>query len=224
MNEPFALGNLQVRAELIEGRGQTRQQRPVSKDAAALDGPADRLVIVSGRLYKPPIGVLRHRATVRIEGLQDLVTRQKRGHRSDPCHRAMMAPRPRHGCRNDPGSDRVKREVSSDLQEIVVAIDEQALESTFEDVPHAPMSPIERLAVDPVELPESAGEVRLLGLEEQMIVIPHDAVGVTANAPTDHDLLENPEEGVAVDVIEKDRLASVASRQYVKKLPCKLKT
>ena len=38
----------------------------------------------------------------------------------------MMTPRPRFGCRNDAGGYGVEREVPGDLQEVVVAIDEQA--------------------------------------------------------------------------------------------------
>ena len=80
------------------------------------------------------------------------------------------------------------------------------------------MPPVERLAIDSIQLPESTGDVRLLGLEEQMVVIPHEAVGVTSNAPTSHNRVEDFEEGGAIDVIQEDWLASIASRQNVEEL------
>ncbi len=224
MNEPFALGNFQLGAEDVDGWGQARQQRLAPQNATTLHGDAERLVIFSVGLHELSISRLRRGATVRIEAFQDLVTRQTRGHRCNPCHRPMMTPRPRLGCRNETGADRIEREVPSDLQEIIVAIDQQALESTRKDVPHASMPSVERLTVNAVQLSESTGDVGLLRLEEQMVVIPHEAVGVTAKAPTNHDRLEDVQEGVAIEVIEEDRLASVASRQNMEELSRKLKT
>ena len=80
------------------------------------------------------------------------------------------------------------------------------------------MPPIELLTVDAIQLSESAGDVGLGGLQEQMIVVPHEAVGVAAHTPTLYDRLENVQEGHAIDIIEKDRLPSVASCQNVEKL------
>jgi hypothetical protein len=91
-------------------------------------------------------------------------------------------------------------------------------------MPDTPIPPIELLTVDAIQLSESTGDVGLGGFQEQMIVVPHEAVRVTAHAPTLYDRLKNVQEGHAIDIIEKDRLPSVASRQNVEKLTSDLES
>jgi hypothetical protein len=136
----------------------------------------------------------------------------------------VVTPGPRLGVRDESGADWVEREIPRDLHKVAVAIDEQALESTPEDVPHTIMSSIERLAVDAVQLSECPGDGRLGRLEEQMVVIPHQAVSVTAQAPTIHDRLKSLEEHRPIDVIEKDRLPGVAPCENVKELTSDLES
>ena len=77
--------------------------------------------------------------------------------------------------------------------------------------PHAVVAAIESLCVDAVQLSHAAREVRLRGLEEQVIVIAHHAVGVHAPAELAHGRGEDVEENQAVVVVGVDWLARVAA-------------
>lgn len=51
-------------------------------------------------------------------------------------------------------------------------------EPPLKQMPHLAMAAIEDLRVDPVELPHPAGEIRLRRLNQQMIVIVHQTIGM----------------------------------------------
>ena len=64
---------------------------------------------------------------------------------------------------------------------------ENGSESPLKEIPDLAMAAIKDLCVDLVELPHPAGEIRLGCLDQQMIVIVHQTVGMAKpSKPADH--------------------------------------
>jgi hypothetical protein len=85
----------------------------------------------------------------------------------------------------------------------------------LEQVPGTPVESIERLCVNPVQLPHPPPKVGFGRFDEQVVVIPHQAVCM-ADPPGffDHGG-EKPRKALPVQVIAKDHAASIASRRNV---------
>src|SRR5918996_6212313 len=64
-------------------------------------------------------------------------------------------------------------------------------------------------------MPHSRGEIGTRRLDEQVVVISHQAVGVAKPAVPRDDLFEQREEALIVTARPKNELASVAARRYV---------
>jgi len=60
-------------------------------------------------------------------------------------------------------------------------------------------------------------------LQDQVIVVSHQAVRVTAESELLDDRLERVEKILSIDVVEKDQLSSIASRQDMKESSRQLK-
>ncbi len=73
------------------------------------------------------------------------------------------------------------------------------------------MPAIEGLGGNPVELAHPFGEIAIGGFDHQMIVVIHQAVGVTEPVKSLGDLGEGIEKQLAVRVVFKDRLSLVAA-------------
>jgi hypothetical protein len=78
------------------------------------------------------------------------------------------------------------------------------------------MSSIEPLCVGAVESSESTTEIGLRGFQDQMIVIAHQAVDVTAPMLLLHFTAQESEKVAAVPIIQKNGLLRIASGGDVK--------
>ena len=65
-------------------------------------------------------------------------------------------------------------------------------------------------------------DIGIGGFDEQVIVVRHQAVGVTAPAVDRDHISERRQEYFAVAPLEKDALAAVSTRCYVVKTACNL--
>ena len=80
---------------------------------------------------------------------------------------------------------------------------------------HACMSAIESRTVSRAQLSHHARERVLARLEEQVEVVPHQAIGATENAKTCPSGRQQKEESFAILVINNDRLFRIAARHHV---------
>ena len=78
-------------------------------------------------------------------------------------------------------------------------------------MPHPAMSSVEGLGVNPVQLPHPQGEIPLRGLDEQMVMIFHEAVGVTEPVVASIHLVQEAQEGLPVVIVSEDGPLVVAS-------------
>lgn len=78
-------------------------------------------------------------------------------------------------------------------------------------MPYPVMSPVEGLGVNPVQLPHPKGEIPLRGLDEQMVMIFHEAVGVTEPVVASIHLVQKIQKTLPVLVIGEDGSPFVSS-------------
>ena len=88
---------------------------------------------------------------------------------------AIAAPRPVAGMRDQPGPHRVSDDVARSTHEIGLALNDQRTKPPFEDMPGLSMSPIRTLSKDTVDELHPVGQVARGRLENDVIVIPHEA-------------------------------------------------
>lgn len=68
-------------------------------------------------------------------------------------------------------------------------------------MPSACMASIEALGVDAIQLAHAGGEIPLRGLNQQMVMVVHQAVGVAPPMVTLHDVRQDGEKRQAIGVI-----------------------
>src|SRR5438046_5201735 len=94
-------------------------------------------------------------------------------------------------------------------------LDENALESPLKEMPYPPVAPIEGLPVEAVKLAHPAREVRLGGLDQQMVVVIHQDIGMQGPAKDLDGVRQGHHEARAVGSIAHDGAALVATGSHV---------
>jgi hypothetical protein len=82
-------------------------------------------------------------------------------------------------------------------------------------MPDLAMAAIKDLCVDPVELPHPAGEIRLGRLDQQMIVIVHQTIGMAEPAKTTDHLTEDGQPSLPICIDQDDALARIAATGHM---------
>ena len=73
------------------------------------------------------------------------------------------------------------------------------------------MPAVERLGVHPVELPHSPGQGGIDRLDQQVVVVRHQTIGMTEPVESRNSLSEYLEELLAIGVVEKDILICITA-------------
>lgn len=84
---------------------------------------------------------------------------------------------------------------------------------------HTMMLPIEVLCLATVQSPHAATQIGFGCFEQQMVVIAHQAEGITAPVLLEDLLPEEGKKTVAVGVIEEDRLLGITPRRDMMERP-----
>jgi len=116
----------------------------------------------------------------------------------------MAAPVVGEGISGQPGFDGVEVNVTHDLEEVGVRIDEQALIATAKQGTVPPVGAVEPLSIQSVEVAHDAGEITQGGLKEQVVMGGHAAVGEDLDLPAAVNVLEQVEEAVVIGVPKED--------------------
>jgi hypothetical protein len=129
---------------------------------------------------------------------------------------AAAGPRPVLGPGDEAGAHRVLEHVLDRGGEVLLALDHPRREAFAEEMAPAFAPPIERLGVDPVEPPHPLGEAPELGLEDEVVVVRHQAEGVHAPVVALHLLREEAEEQAeVVNHPERHRARHASGRDVV---------
>jgi len=86
------------------------------------------------------------------------------------------------------------------------------------------MTLVEALRIDTVQLPHAQRQVALWRLDQQMIVIVHQTVGVAEPTEARHHFAKTAQKQRPILIIKKDRIPRIAARSDVIDCTGKLKT
>ena len=108
-------------------------------------------------------------------------------------------------------TDGVQYDIAADLKEMTVLLDQDRLVPALKEVPGPSVALVEQLGIDAVHLPHADGEITIRGLDEEVKMVGHQAVGVADPGIALVDVLEGVQEVLSVGVILEDRLLLVAA-------------
>ena len=74
---------------------------------------------------------------------------------------------------------------------------------------------IEELRIDAVQLPHTDGKIPVRGLNKKMVMIGHEAIGVTYPVITFIDVLKGVQEAFTIVIVLKDGLLLITARGYM---------
>src|SRR6188472_3573814 len=106
----------------------------------------------------------------------------------------VAAPGPVLGARAETGSDRVVQDVCASLSQVVVVTDHPAVEAVAKQVARPAVTLVELLGVGPVQDLHASRQRLELGLDDQVIVIAHQAERVEVPGEAAHDDPEQAQE------------------------------
>ena len=109
----------------------------------------------------------------------------------------------------------IEVDVAADLQQIRIFVDEDRLEAPLEEMPHLAMPAVVGLRVDAIDLSHQPGQVRAAGMQDQMIMVAHQAIGQCTGIEAVKGCSNHVQKCPPVLVVVEDRLAPVAPRGNV---------
>jgi hypothetical protein len=77
-------------------------------------------------------------------------------------------------------------------------------------MPHSFVPSVKSLGVNPVELAHAQRKIRLWGLHQQVIVVIHQAVGITEPAVASDNVGESANKQLSICIVQEHFLASIA--------------
>jgi len=98
-----------------------------------------------------------------------------------------------------------------DFQQISIPVHQDRLEAPLEQVTHLLVSTVVGLGVDPVDVAHQQGEIALPGVQHEVVVVAHQAVGQGLGIEARECLRYDLQHTLPVQVIDEDVLAPVAT-------------
>ena len=95
---------------------------------------------------------------------------------------------------------------------MAVFLNEDRFVSALEQMACSLMTLIKKLCIDPVQLPHAQGEIAVRRLDQEVIVVVHQAVGMAEPIIPLLDMLEHVQEVDAVLVVFENGLLFIAAR------------
>src|SRR5262249_12124983 len=129
----------------------------------------------------PPPGNLHARRPAQA---QDPVHRQESWRRHLPDGRTEAAPWPKTWVANQARPYGIEHDVTANLAKIGLAVDQLGPEPPLQEVPTPLMPSVESLGVDAIDLPHGNRKICLRRLEQQVIVVAHQTVGMATHMMT----------------------------------------
>ncbi len=117
--------------------------------------------------------------------------------------------------RDQSSPDRVQDDVPAELQQMRLLLDHDGLKPPLEEVPHAPVSAIKGLRVDPIEVSDGEGQIGRRRFEQEMIMVGHQDPGVADDAVLLDHLRERIDKSGTIAVIANNGFALIAPRRDV---------
>ena len=110
---------------------------------------------------------------------------------------------------------RIQYDITAEFKQVTLLFYKNRLEPSFENMPVCVVHSVVRLGVDAVQVAHAGRKVPFRCFDEEVIVITHQAVGVTEPVEALYRLAEDGEKEMAVVVIFEDISPGVAARGNV---------
>jgi hypothetical protein len=106
---------------------------------------------------------------------------------------------------NHPGSHWIQDNISAYFQKMAVFLDQDRLVAALKQVSVPAVIFIEELRVDTIELPHAQGQIAFGSLDKKVVMVGHEAIGVTGPIVAFVDVLKSIQKNFPVMIILKDR-------------------
>jgi hypothetical protein len=116
---------------------------------------------------------------------------------------------------SQPGSNWIEHDVASHLEQLRVALDQLVVKAALKEVTTVVVTPVEPLRVHAVQPVHAARDVCFRRLDEEVIVIRHQAIRMADPSQEVDHLLNQLEEAEAVAGVDEDLLLAVSPRRHV---------
>ena len=116
---------------------------------------------------------------------------------------------------NEPGSHRVQRDVAGNSEEVRFFLYQFRRETRLKQMTDAVVSAIERLCVGSVQLTHGERDISVGNLQQEMVVVAHQAIGVTEHIMLLGHGAEYGQQTPTIGVIPEDVSTLVSTRHYV---------
>ena len=110
---------------------------------------------------------------------------------------------------NHPGSLWIQDNIATYFQKMAVFLDQYRLVAALKQVSVPAVIFVEELRVDTIELPHAEGQIAFGGLDEKVVMVGHEAIGVTDPIIPFVDMLKGIQKNFPVMIIFKDRFLLV---------------
>jgi hypothetical protein len=121
--------------------------------------------------YELTIPVHRHSSIRWVKVVEKRDGIEPGRNRNQACRCAVAAPDPLSRSLHHSGANRIQNDVTSQLQEIGLAVDQMALETSLKEMPDTPMAFVEIGCVVTVKILYAEGQVRVRCSEQKMVVV-----------------------------------------------------
>jgi len=105
--------------------------------------------------------------------------------------------------------------ISDERKEIAICVNQQGFVSSSEQGAIVAMQPVEPLGIDAINMAHTTRKVAARGLNQQVIMIGHQAVGRNPEVPTFACLFNRPEEVLIIPFLSKDGFSPASPVQDV---------
>ena len=124
---------------------------------------------------------------------------------------SIARPLPVRGRLDHRGPHGIQLDVAAQLKKIGVPVDDDRLEPPLEQMAHDAVAPIEGLRVHGIDVAHEPREICLVGMNDEVVVIAHQAVRHDGRLEPVRRLGKQLQEALSISVVHKDRLAPVAT-------------
>ena len=129
--------------------------------------------------------------------------------------RAIAAPTPAAGATAKPGSNRIEDDIAAGFQKVSLPLDDCCAVARLEQVADVVVSSVEVVRMRAVHVVHAHREVGVGGLDEEMEVIRHQAIGRTQPTVPFHHFGQHREKPAPVEIVKEDGAALSATRRDV---------
>src|SRR4030065_698585 len=111
--------------------------------------------------------------------------------------------------------DRIEYHISARLKKMAILLHQDCLKPSLKEVPYPAMPLIESLRIDTVQLPHAYRKISVGCINEQMVMIVHQAVGMAEPIVPKGNILKRIQEHLSVLIVSENCLSFVSSARNV---------